>query len=93
MAARWRVHPPGRRYSASGSLQARKCHEFETDHGDIVMRQPRKPTSRKVNMSRAVRPYKCLIDLSNRCPIGKSDERASACRLAGAGPTRDAHST
>jgi hypothetical protein len=40
------------------ALQPRKCHELETDHGDIVMRQPRRPRSRTINMSRGVRPYK-----------------------------------
>jgi hypothetical protein len=37
--------------------QPRKCHKFETDHGDFVVRQPRKPRSRTINMSRTVRPY------------------------------------
>ena len=29
-----------------------KCHGIEIDHGDIAVRQPRKPSSRKINMSR-----------------------------------------
>jgi hypothetical protein len=40
-------------------LQPRKCHELEIDHGDIVVRQPRNPRSRKINMSSAQRPYRC----------------------------------
>ncbi len=34
----------------------KKCDGFETDHGDIAVRQRRKPRSRKIDMSRAVRP-------------------------------------
>ena len=39
------------------TIRAKKCHEFETDLGDIAVRQPRKPRSNKINMSREVRPY------------------------------------
>jgi hypothetical protein len=36
----------------------RKCHEFETDLGDIAVRQPRTRRPRKINMSRGLRPYR-----------------------------------
>ena len=35
----------------------RKCHEFETDLGDIAVRQPRNRRSQKINMSHKLRPY------------------------------------
>jgi hypothetical protein len=38
-------------------LTLKKCHEFETDHGDNAVRQLRKPRSRKINMSSGLRPY------------------------------------
>jgi hypothetical protein len=40
----------------AGPATLRKCHEFETDRGDIAVRQPRKPRSRKINMSPDLRP-------------------------------------
>jgi hypothetical protein len=36
---------------------AKKCHEFETDLGDIAGRQAKNRRSIKINMSRVVRPY------------------------------------
>jgi hypothetical protein len=41
-------------------LTLRKCHESETDLGVIAVRQPRKPRSHMINMSCAMRPYRCL---------------------------------
>jgi hypothetical protein len=38
-------------------LWPRKCHERETDLGDVAVRQPRTRRSNKINMSRAVRSY------------------------------------
>lgn len=38
-------------------IALRKCREFETDHGDIAVRQLRKPRSSKINMSSDLRPY------------------------------------
>ena len=45
-------------------LRPRKCHEFETDLGEIAVRQPRIRRSRKINMSRAVRPYTAACSVS-----------------------------
>ena len=36
----------------------RKCHESETDLGDIAVRQPRTRRSAKINMSYEVRSYR-----------------------------------
>jgi hypothetical protein len=41
-------------------IALRKCHEFETDLGARVVRQLRKPSSGKINMSREVRPYSVI---------------------------------
>jgi len=52
--------------------QLRKCHELETDLGDIVMRQPRTRRSRKINMSGVVRPYTSCrerLSLRDRCRV------------------------
>src|SRR5262249_6463897 len=35
----------------------RKCHDSETDHGVIAVRQPGKARWRKIDMSCALRPY------------------------------------
>jgi len=45
------------RSSAARELQLRKCREFETDHGDITVRQSRRPKSHKIDMSSAARRY------------------------------------
>jgi predicted RNA binding protein YcfA (HicA-like mRNA interferase family) len=42
---------------ALGQRHLRKCHDFETDHGDIAVRQLRKPSSHKINMSSGMRTY------------------------------------
>jgi hypothetical protein len=36
--------------SLDKELVAKKCHEFETDLGDIALRQPRTRRSHKINM-------------------------------------------
>ena len=46
---------PAGRPGQPGSVK--KCHEFETDLGDIAVRQPRIRRSNKINMPREVRPY------------------------------------
>jgi len=50
-------------------LQPKKCHEFETDLGDIVVRQLRKPRSYKIDASRAVRPYDTVVGVTLRVGI------------------------
>ena len=43
--------------------RSRKCHEFETDLGDIAVRQPGTRRSYKINMSCDVRPYSCRFSV------------------------------
>jgi hypothetical protein len=45
------------RDAAAKRLRLRKCHDFETDLGDIAVRQPITRRSNKINMSCGVRPY------------------------------------
>jgi hypothetical protein len=45
------------RCGAARRQRPRKCHEFETDLGDIAVRQARTRRSHKINMSREVRSY------------------------------------
>jgi hypothetical protein len=53
----------------------RKCHESETDLGVIAVRQAGKPRWRKIDMSRAVRPYSTVsMILATVWPIGHLDE-------------------
>src|SRR5262245_46203041 len=61
------LHPHAR-------LTLRKCHESETDLGVTAVRQPGKPRSHMIDMSRAVRPYKGLI-------FGCTFSRTAASRL------------
>ena len=48
------------RHLGSGR-QLRKCHELETDPGDIAVRRTGKSRSRKINMSGVVRPYNLVL--------------------------------
>jgi hypothetical protein len=52
---------PSGRGGALGQRQLRKCHQFETDLGDIAVRQLRKPSSRKINTPSDLRPYRGCI--------------------------------
>jgi hypothetical protein len=57
-----RVGPAGVRTSANCPRRPRpachrKCHEFKTDLGDIIVRQPRMPRLHKINMSSNLRSY------------------------------------
>jgi hypothetical protein len=53
---------------------AEECHEFETDLDDIAVRQRRSPSSIKIDMSSATRPYTTRsprwppVSLTTSCP-------------------------
>ncbi|WP_410601320.1 dihydrofolate reductase family protein [Amycolatopsis sp. lyj-90] len=47
--------------AAARLKRPKKCQEFETDHGDVAVRQPGTPRSHKIDMSRAVKTYPCHI--------------------------------
>ena len=78
--------PAPHRTAARWQLQPRKCHEFETDHGDIVVRQPRKPRSHKINMSRTARSYISCASLTGR--LGASGGRGFVRTTAADGRIR-----
>ena len=48
---------PAKPLTAAG---AKKCHDFETDLGDIAERQAKNRRSTKINMSRGLRPYRAI---------------------------------
>ena len=47
----------------------KKCSEFETDLGEIAVRQPSIRRSHKINMSREMRSYICLYVHDERWPV------------------------
>lgn len=67
-----------RRSGASVRRQPRKCHEFETDHGDFEVRQPETRWLQKIDMSPTVRTYgheQRLSELARRALLAWLRER------------------
>jgi hypothetical protein len=49
--------------------EPRKCHDSETDHGVIAVRQLGKARWRKIDMACAVRPYNCCRASFSAAPL------------------------
>jgi hypothetical protein len=75
--------PHGRksRWTDGQRLPPRKCNEFETHHGDIVVRQARRPRSRKTEVSRALRPYTVIGSQLTAISFNSASLALQLCRL------------